>query len=309
MDPLLIIGPTAIGKSALAMRIAGEIDAEIVSIDSRQIYKQLDIGTSKPTAEDQMNVPHHLIDILDIDQKPDANSFGILGRNAITGIIERGKTPILVGGSGMYLRSVLEGLFRIDLDPEDRNRFALEVKDVETEILYARLSSVDVESSKRIHKNDRYRIIRALEVFTLTGTDISTHFARHRETGKDPFPVEFQKTGLRMEMASLRRVISCRTMQMFDLGWVDEVKSILGKGANTSWPGMQTLGYPEIVRYIKGEESREAVIDRINILTGQYAKRQMTWFNKEPDVEWIDIDKESPFETLIKNIDIRGENC
>ncbi len=309
MDPILIIGPTAVGKSALAMRIAAETDAEIVSIDSRQIYRRLDIGTSKPTAEERKKVPHHLIDILDIDQKPDANSFAVEARRAISDIIERGRLPLVVGGSGMYLRSVLEGLFRIDLDPADRERFAAETESIETSVLYERLHSVDPESTERIHRNDRYRIIRALEVFTLTGTPISTHFAKQKDSGKDIFPVQFLKTGLKMDMKRLRSLIGERTAQMFDAGWVEEVRSLLEGGADPSWPGMQTLGYPEIVKYIRGEESREDTIKKIMTLTGQYAKRQMTWFRKEPDVWWIDLDRESAFEALTKNIDIRGKNC
>ena len=212
--------------------------------------------------------------------------------------------PLRVGTSEAAINLVTN-----DLDPDDRKRFAMKVKDTETDILYTELRAVDVESSKRIHRNDRYRIIRALEIYTLTGTNISTHFARHRETGKNVFPLDFQKIGLKMNRTKLRQLISDRTLQMFDLGWADEVKSILDRGAKPSWPGMQTLGYPEVVRYIKGVDSKDDVIGRINILTGQYAKRQMTWFNKEPDVNWIDLDKQSPFETLIKDIDRQDENC
>ncbi|MBN2069823.1 MAG: tRNA (adenosine(37)-N6)-dimethylallyltransferase MiaA [Candidatus Krumholzibacteriota bacterium] len=306
MDPLLIIGPTAAGKSALAMRVASEFDAEIVSIDSRQIYRKLDIGTAKPSFDERMKVPHHMIDIIDIDEKSDANTFGLLSRKVIDDILRRGKLPILVGGSGMYLRAVLEGFFSVDLKPAERISFAASIEGTGTEALYERLRAVDPESSLRIHHNDRYRIVRALEVHALTGTTISEFFARHRYEKKELFAHNLVKTGLKMERGELKRIIGERTLEMFHNGWVEEVDSILKSGAERSWPGMMTLGYPQIVRYIRGVENKEDTVERIILLTRQYAKRQMTWFNKESGVTWIDTGRNDPFETLIKCLDRRG---
>jgi len=308
MDPILIIGPTAIGKSDLAMRLAIEFTAEIVSIDSRQIYKRLDIGTAKPTLAERVKVPHHLIDILDIDEKPDANTFGVMARDTIEEIAGRNTLPILVGGSGMYLRSVLEGLFKIDLAPEERKIFADEVVGVSTEILFDRLRNVDMESSERIHSNDRYRIVRALEVFTLTGVTISEHFSRQRSAKKDLFPYNIIKVGLKKDRKGLRDVIKKRTLAMFENGWVEKVIAILEGGAKTSCPVLKTLGYPEIIKHINGAKNKDETIADIVTQTRQYAKRQMTWFNKESSVKWIDTEEEDPFNTLIKWLDRRGRS-
>ena len=163
MRALAIIGPTASGKSALAMDIAARVDSEIVSIDSRQIYKRLDIGTAKPSMDERRRVPHHLIDILEPSEKSNASSFARIAGEAVEAINSRGRLPILVGGSGLYLRALLEGLFEIGLDPSEREAFARSVAGEETAKLRERLIEADPESAARIHPNDRYRITRALE--------------------------------------------------------------------------------------------------------------------------------------------------
>ncbi len=306
MDSILIIGPTAVGKSDLAIRLAMKLDGEIVSIDSRQIYTGLDIGTSKPSEEERLKVPHHLIDIIGLEQKPNAWWFATEAREAIAGIIGRKKIPILVGGSGMYLRAVVDGFFKIDLDPLDRKDFASKIQGMETVELFSRLKVVDEESTRRIHHNDRYRIIRSLEVYELTGTTISEHFRCQRQSSKGTLSLDILKTGLKMERQKLRDKIGNRTLQMFNSGWIKEVDRLLESGAKASWPGMKTLGYPEVISHLGGFTGKDEMINRIITQTRQYAKKQMTWFRKESDVNWIDMDQYEPFDIILKALDSEG---
>lgn len=288
MDPLVILGPTASGKSDLAMEIARRRDGEIVSIDSRQIYRKLDIGTAKPTAEERAEVPHHMIDILDLEAKSDANWFAAMALESVGDIISRGKLPILAGGAGLYFRVIFKGLFEISLGQEARRVFAAEIEEIETPVLLSRLESVDSESASRIHKNDRYRIARALEVYELTGTPMSEHFRRQKKSSGRPDGLAFRKVGLDVERSRLHERINLRTVRMFENGWIGEVQALLSNGADPSSHGMRTLGYPEVVAHIAGEIGESEMVDAISTKTRQYAKRQMTWFRKETDVEWID---------------------
>jgi len=291
MKGIVIIGPTAVGKSALGMMLAEKIGGEIVSIDSRQIYRGLDIGTAKPGAEEQARVRHHCIDILDISEKSNAGWFAGRAHTAMEEIRRAGKIPVLVGGSGLYLRSVTRGLFDIELDLSERAEFEKGTEGIPTRELYSRLRSSDPESGNRIHRNDRYRIVRALEVLELTGTSLSDHFRRHRKEGVSGMS-GLVTVGLDMDRELLRARITGRTEDMYGAGWPEEVSNILAQGADPSCPGLQTLGYPETIRFVTGELDRCSAIARIAMLTAQYAKRQMTWFRKEQGVTWLDAGRE-----------------
>ena len=290
MDCIAILGPTASGKSSLAMRIARESDGEIVSADSRQAYRGLDIGTSKPTSEERRLVTHHMIDILDPREKNSAASYARAARDTIVDIRARGALPLLVGGSGLYLRAIFDGLFDVELDDEQRKRFELSVRARSTEEIRARLVEVDPASAERIHANDRYRIVRALEVFELTGTPLSEHF--ERPPRRSAAELRFTKIGIDLPREVLHDRINERTRVMIDSGWVEETERLIERGVDQGSPGMRTLGYPQIISFIRGEIDREGLIERIQALTRQYAKRQMTWFRKEPDVQWISGDLE-----------------
>lgn len=309
MKAVAVIGPTASGKSGLAMEMAMRIGGEIVSIDSRQIYRRLDIGTAKPSADDMKKVPHHLIDILDIDRGSDANWFAGLARTAIDNINSRGSTPVLAGGSGLYLRAVLEGFFNIELDPEERSRFAERIEGKGTEDLYGLLCSLDPESSERIHPNDRYRIIRAIEVYELSGTTLSKHFRRHRDRVASGSKPDILKIGLDMDREKLHARINIRTEEMFARGWADEVRDILDSGAVRAWPGLQTLGYPEVISYLDGKAGKEDTVEEISAKTRQYAKRQLTWFRKEKDVKWLEADDRSIMDAAMNLLDSWRTNC
>lgn len=305
MNGVVIIGPTAVGKSSLGMMVAERLDGEIVSIDSRQIYRGLDIGTAKATADEQARIRHHCIDILDITQKSNARWFADLAREAIEKIRSDGKMPVLVGGSGMYLRSLTHGLFEIDLDPAAREKFENTVAETTTADLQSRLNACDPESARRIHANDRYRIVRALEIFELTRMTMSEHIRRQQETGDEGLP-GLVRIGLDMERTILRTRISERTREMFDAGWPEEVSAILDNGAEKGCPGLQTLGYPETIEFLKGMRGRDETIGSIATLTSQYAKRQMTWFRKEPEVMWQDAGAPDLLDTVLNVLDSTG---
>jgi tRNA dimethylallyltransferase len=305
MNGVVIIGPTAAGKSSLGMSLAERIGGEIVSIDSRQIYRGLDIGTAKATAEERARIKHHCIDILDITEKSNARWFADHARDSIEKIRSDGKIPVLVGGSGMYLRSVTHGLFEIELDPHERGEFENSISELSTADLYRRLSASDPGSAERVHENDRYRIIRALEVFELTGLMMSEHIMRQQATGGRGMS-GLIRIGLDMDREDLRSRIAERTREMFDAGWPDEVSGLMAKGFDTDCPGLRTLGYPVIIEYVRGELSRDEAISAIATLTSQYAKRQMTWFRKEPSVSWRDAGSENILGEALNILDRAG---
>jgi tRNA dimethylallyltransferase len=264
----------------LALRLKGEI----LSIDSRQAYRRIDIGTAKPSAEDRRLVPHHLVDVFDLHETIDAQRFSALARAAIHDAASRGALPILVGGSGLYFRAIETGFFDIALDPGERASFAESLRGVPGQTLHERLREIDPESAERIHPNDRYRIVRALEVHALTGTSLSGHMRRQRlERSRED--IAFVKIGLELARGELHRRIGERARDMFDRGWAEEVRHLLAEGADPAWPGMRTLGYPEVVAFVGGRRSFDDTIERIGELTRQYAKRQATWFRKEPAMQ------------------------
>lgn len=284
-----ILGPTAAGKSRLGMALAVDRGGEILSIDSRQAYRRIDIGTAKPTIEERRAVPHHLIDILDLNEKSSAEAFARSALAAIRGAAGRGRIPVLVGGSGLYFRAISRGFFDISLDRGAREAFAQSVRSDSAETLHARLARVDPASAERIHANDRYRIVRALEVNELTGTPLSEHLRRQ---SPDPSRagIRFVKIGLTLARPALHRRIADRTRAMFVRGWIDEVRGLLDSGVDPAWPGMRTLGYPDVVELARGARGIDETEARVIELTRQYAKRQITWFSREEDVAWLEAD-------------------
>jgi tRNA dimethylallyltransferase len=303
MDVAAILGPTAVGKSAVGASLAEELDGEIISVDSRQAYRLIDIGTAKPSRAERDRVPHHLIDILDLTEKNNADNFAGRAEEAIDEIVSRDRLPILVGGSGLYFRAIFDGFFRVRLDPDSRAEFAESIKGVPTEELLGRLRDVDEESGNRIHPNDRYRIVRALEVYAISGVPLTEHFKRQRAE-KRRTAREFLKVGLHMERSELYRRINGRVIDMIEAGWIDEVEQLLEQGHDPDSRGLKTLGYPEIIAFIRGEIGKEAMIERISRLTRQYAKRQLTWFKRERGVRWFRMDDPAAtgkILTLVKN--------
>jgi len=298
MDAVAILGPTASGKSALAMFLAGEMGGEIISIDSRQVYVGLDVGTSKPSLIDRNTIPHHLIDILDPNEKNSAERHARMAKAALADVFSRGKLPILVGGSGLYWRALFEGLFSIELSDEERENFEKSVRGVSTEELRSRLLEVDAETGERLHHNDRYRIVRAIEVYELTGVPLSEHFER-QATGPRA-STDYLRIGLDPPRKRLHGLIDSRTVDMVGGGWVEEVRSLLERGYDPSCPGLRTIGYPEVISHVRGEIGEEELVEMIQRLTRQYAKRQITWFRKERDVHWLDAEGDALLESALR---------
>ena len=287
---VVITGPTATGKSSLALDLALKVRGEIISADSVQVYRGLDTGTAKPSPEERALVPHHLIDILDPDQEYSAALF----RREADKIIERlhlRSTPIFVaGGTALYLKVLTRGLFRGPAgDPKLRSILRQKAETGGDEALHQELRRLDPEAASRIHIHDRFRITRALEVCILTGQPIS-HL--QREHGFRENPYETLKVGLLWEREELYRRIDSRVEKMVKMGWVEEVQSLLNKGYSPGLKSLQSLGYKHIVAYLQGKGSLAEAVELTKRDTRRYAKRQMTWFRGDPEVHWLAADQE-----------------
>jgi tRNA dimethylallyltransferase len=284
--PLIaIVGPTASGKSALALRLARERDGEIVSCDSQQVYRGLDIGTAKATEDERAQVPHHLLDVVDPDETFSAADFARRAREALADITARGRLPIVAGGTGLYLRALLEGLFDgPGRDDETRRRLEALAHRFGDLRLHRLLAHLDPASGSRIEPRDRVRIVRALEVFKATGRPISAH---HREKSDPLTGYRILLVGLEPDRAELRRVVEHRTCRMLEGGLLDEVRGLLDRGYGPELRPLQAIGYREAVAVVRGELSRAEAERAIVTATMRFAKRQMTWFRHQADVTWF----------------------
>jgi tRNA dimethylallyltransferase len=280
-----MVGPTGTGKSILALHLAQRFRGEIISADSVQVYRGLDIGTAKPSAEDRRLIFHHLVDILDPDEDYSAASFRQHADEVIHELHKR-ETPIfLVGGTGLYLKALTRGLFRGPAaDSELRLNLQKKAKSEGNEVLHQELQKVDAEAASRIHPHDRFRVIRALEVYYLGRRPIS-HF--QGEHGFRDAPYEVLKIGLCCQREDLYKRIELRADRMMELGWVDEVRSLLNKGYGPGLKSMQSLGYRHILDYLSGDFILEEAVRFIKRDTRRYAKRQITWFKADPEVLWF----------------------
>ncbi len=283
---LLILGPTATGKSALAMALADHLPIEIVNGDSLQVYRSLDIGTAKPSRGERRRVPHHLIDILDPSEAFSAGEFRRRALPVIEDIRSRGRVPVVVGGSGFYLRTLVSGLSPIPAVPaslreELRDLLAREglpaVRD--------RLQSLDPETASRVAEDDTQRTLRALEVVLATGRGLADWW---RAEPTDAGLEILAKIGLTLPRALLYHRISQRLEKMVADGWVDEVQGLLAGGCLPEMPAFQAIGYRQVVRHIKGEWPLERSLEDAARETRRFAKRQLTWFRREPEVAWIE---------------------
>jgi tRNA dimethylallyltransferase len=284
---LVILGPTASGKSRLAMEIAGALGCEIVSSDSLQVYKHLDIGTAKPSLEERAAVPHHLIDILDPDQGFNAGTFREEASRVIESLAASGKNIILAGGTYLYVKALLSGLIE-DLPADRAIRTALRKERAErgTAPLYERLLSLDPESASRIHPNDYVRTERALEVYELTGQKMSLFLSLHEFAVRD---YEYLKIGIYVEREELRRRIDERVEGMMSAGFVDEVRGLRKMGYGPELKPMQSIGYKEINAYLDGHLGLERAVELMKRDTKRFAKRQRTWLRADKEILWFDV--------------------
>ena len=283
---LCLLGPTAVGKTEVAIRLAQHLGAEIISVDSRQIYRQMDIGTAKPTPEEQQAAPHHLIDCVDITEPFSVADYQSLADTAITEIQNSGKQVLLVGGAGLYFRAIVDGLFEGPAaDPTFRKRLEYEAAEHGVEVLHDRLRTCDPESADRIHPNNVIRVIRALEVYELTGTPMSEHQQQWQpENQRYPF-IAF---GLTMPRELLYRRIEQRVDVMLANGLIAEVESLLAAGYSRDTFALQSFGYKELIAYLDGECTYLEAIEQLKQNTRRFAKRQLTWFRKDARIEWVD---------------------
>jgi tRNA dimethylallyltransferase len=284
-----VVGPTGVGKSALAMMLAERLEAEIVNADSRQVYRGMDIGTAKPGAEDRRRVPHHLLDIRAIDQPLDVAEFLKLARAAIAEIASRGRKVIVVGGSGFYLRVLRGGIFAGPAAvPEVRRELEALAAAHGVEYLHARLGEVDPPSAARIGHRDLYRIVRALEVFRLTGRPISAYQQRHRFAARE---YETLTVGLTMERKRLYESIDRRFDEMVARGLVDEVRGLLEAGCDPGKAPLRSVGYRQIAAAVRGEMTLGEAVELAKRDTRRFAKRQLIWFRADPEIAWVDAER------------------
>ena len=288
---LCLLGPTAVGKTKIAIQLAQRLNAEIVSVDSRQVYRQMDIGTAKPTAEEQRAARHHLIDCVDISEAFSVADYQSLVDVAITDIQNRGKRVLLVGGAGLYFRAIVDGLFEgPGADPSLRKRLEGEAAQLGVDVLHKRLQTCDPESADRIHPNNLVRVIRALEVYELTGTPMSELQQQwHPEKQRYPF-IAF---GLTMPRALLYRRIEQRVDVMLANGLIAEVESLLAAGYARDSVALQSFGYRELIAYLDGDCTYLEAISQLKQNTRRFAKRQLTWFRKDTRIEWLDRESTS----------------
>lgn len=283
---LCLLGPTAVGKTEIAIQLAQRLNAEIVSIDSRQIYRQMDIGTAKPTAEEQQAARHHLIDCIDISQPFSVADYQSLADTAISDIQNRGKRVLLVGGAGLYFRAIIDGLFEgPGADSLLRERLEQEAAQHGVDVLHERLRTCDPESAERIHPNNVVRVIRALEVYELTGTPMSEHQQQwHQEDQRYPFTAFC----LTLPRALLYQRIEQRVDAMLANGLIAEVESLLAAGYARNTTALRSFGYKELIAYLDGKCTYLEAIEQLKQNTRRFAKRQLTWFRKDTRIEWID---------------------
>ena len=283
---LVIVGPTASGKSDLSLRLALELDAEIVNADSMQVYRGMDIGTAKPTAVQRAGVPHHLIDVAEPDRLFSAADFAEAADEAIRAITGRGKRVIVVGGTGLYIRALLKGL--VD-SPSGagvvRKALQEEAAQLGNEAMLERLRQVDPELAARMHPNNMVRIIRALEVHRLTGVPLSRHQQEHAFSARR---YDTLQIGISIDRRELYARIEARVERMLAEGLPAEVQRLLAQGYGRTLKAMRSIGYKEVAAYLAGEVSLEEAVQLMKRDTRHYAKRQLTWFNADRDIIWFE---------------------
>jgi tRNA dimethylallyltransferase len=295
---VVIAGPTASGKTGLAVELARRFNAEIINADSMQVYRGMDIGTAKPAAEERKGIPHHLLDVVDPDEEYNASLYRLMASAAALDIIGRGRRAMVVGGTGLYIKSLLGGLFACPpSDPGLRRSLAREWESAGAQVLYERLKRLDPQGARRIHQNDRVRIIRALEIISLTKKLPS---ALSREHGFSDCAFNTMKFCLNRAREDLYRRINRRTVMMIDAGLVEETERLLQKGYSPRLKSMQAIGYRQAAEYLAGKYSFGEMTERIQRDTRRYAKRQLTWFRADPEYAWLEPQEVEKFARRIE---------
>ena len=296
---IVLVGPTGVGKTALSVQLADEIPVEIISADSRQIYKYLNIGTAKPSDEILARIPHHFIDMLEPDENYSAGQFGLQAREVIEQIFQREKIPLIVGGSGLYLKALLDGFFEGDVrDERIRNSLERRLEEEGSEPLYNDLVKLDKTVAAKIHPNNSQRIIRALEVCLTSDAKFSD--LQKKKLPDPDFTV--LKFGINKPRSQLYADIDRRVDQMFENGLLAEVVGILERGFEKNLNSLNSVGYKEVIDYLEGNLDFETCVKLIKQNSRRYAKRQLTWFRADDKIRWFMLDDKMGFREISRQI-------
>jgi tRNA dimethylallyltransferase len=283
---LVLLGPTASGKTTLSLRLAEHLPVEIVNCDSQQVYRHMDIGTAKPSRDELARVPHHCFDLVNPDEPFNAGIYMGYASAAVEAILSRGNTPLVVGGTGLYARALMKGIAMIPEVPGQlREQVVEQIATQGSPAVHARLAEIDPASAERLHPNDAQRIGRALEVFLATGRTITSFQEAHRfatpRYGAQVF-------GMSWDREALDKRIDDRVPRLLDAGFLEEARELLRLGYSPDLRALKALGYKELFSMLEGTLTRAQALDEIAATHRSYARRQMTWFRKEPDLHWLD---------------------
>ncbi len=300
----VLAGPTAVGKTAVALKLARHFKAEIVNADSLQVYRELNLGTAKPTFAERALVPHHLVDVVEPPDTYDAARYCREGRAALAHLHRRGVPPLIVGGTGLYIKALLYGLFAEGSPPADiRHRLRQELTALGLTHLYQRLRYLDPAVADRLSPQDTYRILRALEVMEATGRPLSALQAAHRFQDS---PYQVLKLGLTLPREELYRRIEKRVDAMLAAGWLEEVEGLLSRYPADLKP-LKALGYRHLIAFLKGRWTWEEAVTWLKRDTRRYAKRQLTWFRADPEIKWFDPSQLEEMHACLKGFFVGGE--
>jgi len=295
-QPVYLAGPTAVGKSAVALALAEKIGGEIISVDSMQVYRGLDIGTAKPTAEEQARIPHHLINICDLREAFDAAQFVRLAQAVVGEILARGRTPIFCGGTGLYFKALLEGLGEA---PATDAALRAELESAPLEQLLEELRARDPETHEKIDRQNPRRVVRAVEVIRLTGKKFSAQRSAWESATRQPLA---RFLCLTRNPDDLKQRINLRVDEMFARGLVDETRSLLVRGLAENKTALQAIGYRQVVEHLQGERGLAETVELVKARTRQFAKRQLTWFRRHGNCQWLELPPGEPAQTTLARI-------
>lgn len=296
---IIITGPTATGKTALAVKIAIELGGEIVNCDSMQVYRGMDIGTAKPGIDEMMGIPHHLLDVVNPDEEFNASLYREYAIPVIEDILKRDRMCLVVGGTGLYIKSLLGGLFECpQSDPEIRTRLLNEYDQQGKDALFERLKKIDPLSASTIHPNDRVRVTRAIEVFEMTGMAFSTMVSGHLFSECGFLPL---KICISCDRDILYERINMRSTRIFESGLVEETERLLDKGYSPDLKPLKSIGYRHAIEYINGRRGYDESVEFLKQDTRRYAKRQITWFRSDPEMIWCSPDNHAEIIKKIKD--------
>ena len=295
MTLIVICGATATGKSDLAVAIAEKLGGQIINADSMQLYKGMDIGTAKLSMEERKAIPHHLIDVLSVREEASVAQYQNDARNLIDQLLEQSIPAIVVGGTGLYIKAILDDLNFPDTDPEVREKIARQAEELGVDVMHERLTKLDPAAAAAIPKENVRRVVRALEVIELTGRPYTANLPR---VGSTKYP-DARQFGLVMERETLHERIDLRVEKMWDKGLVREVRDLMGEGLLEGRTAQAALGYAQIIKFAQGEMTEEEAKEETKRATRQYARRQETWFSRDERITWV---KKAPISELVTKI-------